>query len=811
MRSFAFVPQLTMRSPRYRGRVAQAFGLLTVICGLSSSQASAAGASFYESIAAGVDNANAQAIAYLQKGIWRTNVADTEMIWQISSANRARIEIEYAKSQVKRGLVDLINPITVTIRNTSGVCTVLTFKHIEYGEGGFFSGNSDLKIKGDANCKDADGVVEAEKHLALANDSSDFFQGRIFAALDASPAIAALSSRGKPPVEKCNNATCSSATPDKGPITQVSIYGKTDSAGNPLAPFALEFKDNAVIPLSVNNFLKLKQGSKVIVTQLKYDLVQERGSATLGQLTALLKGGTLSAGDTTLNFPEGSQIVFQNASLDAANGQLKVSRGSFEGYLASGSVLSINSNPKTPSNVVLDRAAVKLDGIEATFQGKNRTVSAQFGSFDTQIVSAELWFSPSNSVRLGYTNLHFDLGCPAGAPAGCLPINWGPNGTALSGKLTGLASDIKGGQLALNNAGVVQIDGGKILSGELAIDTRKKDNLLLGRIDEFTLEASAQNISLDAANKIRVARVKLTSNDILFVQDDPYPVGHLKVEGGVNGATVDGIGDIVVSNAALDATISRVAGDELRVDTAALNGLIVVRYDSNRRGNVDFKVTDARYYRGQGDGKLSMTARDFKYDLRSPRGSEHPECCGDLGFKSDVDVKEMVVNLAADPIQIDAEIKSAAGKWQIVPKGSIGLGVSASVADQEAVDMKIREKVGSTLICHPHLRTDAKTYRITGTGTFSVGSGGGRLAITNASINEGLSTRVEDNCGTVAQLLCGIVGTIISGNPIGGAAAAIMCGKEVDKYRNMATDEIKNKSVEEVSKFRYESTFGGGS
>jgi hypothetical protein len=204
-----------------------------------------------------------------------------------------------------------------------------------------------------------------------------------------------------------------------------------------------------------------------------------------------------------------------------------------------------------------------------------------------------------------------------------------------------------------------------------------------------------------------------------------------------------------------------------------------------------------------------MTARDFKYDLRTPGGSEHPECCGDLGMKADVDIKELVVNLAADPVTVDAEIKSAAGKWQIIPKGTIPLAVSATVADQEGVDMKIRWKVGSTLICHPRLRTDAKTYRMTGTGTFSVGSDGGRFAISNASISEGLSTRIEDNCGEVSQLLCGIIGTIISGNPIGGAAAAVMCGKEVDKYRHQATDGIRDKSVEEVSKFRYESTFGG--
>jgi len=791
-----------------RERAVRQLGLLILGCGLFSHQAGAAGSTFYESIAEGVDNANAQAITYLQKGIWRTNVADTDMVWQIPSANRARIEIQYVNSSIKRGLIDLVTPITVTIRNTSGVCTVLTFKHIEYGDGGFFSGNSDLKIRGDANCKDADGVVEVEKHLALADSSGEFFKGRIFAALDTSPGAAAISTRRRPQIEKCTDATCTSAVADKGPITQISIYGKTDSAGNPLDPFSLEFKENAVLSLSVNNFLKLKKGSNIVVSQLKYDVVQDRGSATLGVFNALLKNGSLSAGDTTLNFPDNSKIVFQNVKLDGSSSALKISRGSFDGYLASGSVINLNSNPKTPSKIVLDRAAVKFDGIEASFQGRNRTVSAQFGSLDTQIVSAELWFSASNSIRLGYTKIHFDLGCPAGAPASCLPVSWGTDGTALSGKLTGLATDIKGGQLGLNNVGVINLDGGKILSGELALDTRKK-NPLVGRIDEFTLQASAQNLSLDSGNKIRVATVKLASNDMQFVPDDPYPVGHLKVDGTVNGATIDGVGDITIANAVLDAVISRVANDELRVDTAALNGLIVVRYDNTRRGNVDFKVADARYYRGQGDGKLTMTARDFKYDLRTPDGSEHPECCGDLGMKADIDIKQMVANLAADPVTIDAEIKSAAGKWQVIPKGPIGLGVSVTVADQEAIDMKIRWKVGSTEICHPHLRTDAKTYRLTGTGSFSLGSDGGRFAISNASINEGLSTRIEDNCTQISQLICGIIGGVITGNPIGGAAAAIMCGNEVDKYRHQATEGIRDKSVEEVSKFHYESTFGG--
>jgi len=36
-----------------------------------------------------------------------------------------------------------------------------------------------------------------------------------------------------------------------------------------------------------------------------------------------------------------------------------------------------------------------------------------------------------------------------------------------------------------------------------------------------------------------------------------------------------------------------------------------------------------------------------------------------------------------------------------------------------------------------------------------------------------------------------------------------MCGNEVDKYRHQATEGIRDKSVEEVSKFHYESTFGG--
>jgi hypothetical protein len=169
-----------------------------VLCGLPHS-ASASGASFYDSVVAGIAKANAQAMVYLKKGVWRTNVADTDMIWDIQSSNRARIEVAYKNGQISRGLVDLIAPITVTIRNTTGVCTVIRFKHLEYGDGGFFQGNSDLKIVGSSNCNDASGVVEVEKHLALTNDPADFFRGRIFTSLSNAPIGAANLSR--PPIE----------------------------------------------------------------------------------------------------------------------------------------------------------------------------------------------------------------------------------------------------------------------------------------------------------------------------------------------------------------------------------------------------------------------------------------------------------------------------------------------------------------------------------------------------------------------------------------------------------------------------------
>jgi hypothetical protein len=215
---------------------------------------------------------------------------------------------------------------------------------------------------------------------------------------------------------------------------------------------------------------------------------------------------------------------------------------------------------------------------------------------------------------------------------------------------------------------VIQIDNGKITANGLEIDTRRKDTPVIGRIDQIELNVSAQNISLDDKNKVRAATVGIKSNDVVFVENDPYPVGHMKVSGQVNGATVFGIGDIVISNASIDAAISRVEKDELRVDTASLDGLSIVSYGQNRRGNVKFKVVDARYYWGQGDGKLSMSVTNFGYDMQTPSGSEHPECCGDLGFKSDIDIKAITVKFAADPIQIDAEILSAAGKWEIKPK-----------------------------------------------------------------------------------------------------------------------------------------------
>jgi hypothetical protein len=780
---------------------ASAFSLIT------PNQAIAAGSTFYDSLAAGVKNANAQAVVYLKKGVWRTNVADTEMIWSIAGTNRGRMEIEYKNENIKRGMIDLINPITVTVRNAGGACTVLTFKHIEYTGTGLFSGNSDLKIVGGAGCNDPDGMIEIEKHLALTNDAARFFRGKVFTSLAPLPNNVTSS---RPPIEICADPKCTSTQADIGPITLIQLYGTADSNGNPLQPFAVDFKENTVLSLGTNNFLQLRDGSHVQVSQLRYDLVQSRGSATLSDLTALLKGGTLSAGHTSINFPNGSKIKFDDVALDAAKSSLTISRGNFDGQIASGSIINLNSSSGKLSKLVLDGAKVKLLGLSGTFQGTQQSLAAQYGSLEAQITSADLWFGASSEVVLGYTTLRLDLGCPPTSPSpSCLPIAWSNQGTSLSGQITAFNSDITAGQFGLNNLGVIRLQGGKIKAGDLALDTRKKDEPITGKFTEVSVSASSQDLLLDTKNKIKFAHIDLTSNDLEFVSNDTYPIGHLTIKGQINGGTMDGLGDIAVANAnaKLDSVISRTANDEIRVDTAEVSGSLKILYDQSRVGNVDFSLKDARYYHGQGDAKLSMNAHDFTYDLRTPSGSEHPECCGDLGFKSDIDIKSFLVQFAAAPLNIDAEVKAAGGTWTIKPTHPIPVTAQVHIGEQLGVDAKLRSKVGSTLICEPLLKTDNHDYTIVATGNFSVSSSGGNVSVSGASINEGLATHIDNKCDDVAKVLCGIIGTIISGNPIGGAAAAIMCGNEVSKYERQATDSIRDKSVEEVSKLHYQSSF----
>jgi hypothetical protein len=238
----------------------------------------------------------------------------------------------------------------------------------------FFQGNSDLKIVGSSNCNDASGVVEVEKHLALTNDPADFFRGRIFTSLSKAPIGAANLSR--PPIESCSDKSCKTTHPDNGPITLARFYGSADSRGKPIKPFAVDFKENTVIPLSSNNFLKLRTGSHIDIGQLEYDVIQSKGKAVLSELRAVLKDGTLAAGDTTLKFPDGSDILFSEVALDANKDLVAVSRGSFEGVLTNGSVISLGSTKDRPSKINLDRATAQLDGISAVFKGNSRTISA---------------------------------------------------------------------------------------------------------------------------------------------------------------------------------------------------------------------------------------------------------------------------------------------------------------------------------------------------------------------------------------------------------------------------------------------------
>ena len=215
-------------------------------------------------------------------------------------------------------------------------------------------------------------------------------------------------------------------------------------------------------------------------------------------------------------------------------------------------------NDTQQSVLQVQQAAAHLNGIDLKYSSAGKELTAQGGSVVGLFQQASLWFRKTSNLNLLATNLNFTLGCAANdnSPT-CYPAYWGPSGTRISGYIDKFSTAISGGQFEISGDGSIRVDSGNIACAGLFVDTRQTNTPVRGQITSLTLNFSAQDLAIDKTSKITAGQLSLTSNNLQFENDDPYPVGTAALTGSVTGVYGAIVGSVPMATTSFAATLSQ--------------------------------------------------------------------------------------------------------------------------------------------------------------------------------------------------------------------------------------------------------------
>ena len=787
--------------------------LIFAFLGFFQSEAFASNSDFYGSLIKAIDVVDVRAHISLDSGTWKSSLNAADLIWSIPATTVPELGFHYLHGTIVSDPDPAHDKLTylqfpsvpgaggkkvptfmdVTVLKTvQGVRHCATFRifRLEFDNGGTLNSNSQIELRpATPSCPGNGSFFDLNGFLKLAETSDAMFRGRIFAGLGPSASVV-----------QCRDVECTPArtTKDNGPITEIQFFGFQNG---------ISFSSGSPIVFSPTASITLDPGSKVGVSTLDYYLNTESGEAVFTDSVFAIRSGLLQVGSVILNLAEygkqgPSTLRFPKIELKKDGNILKMTEGQLQAGLARGSVLTLMNDPQNPSQIVVDMANANFIGLAFTFGGGQQVISARQATIEVSALSATLGFSANNSAVLGYSSVDMVLGCQdlSKSATECPGFSWSPGVVTLVGEIGNVAGSLTGGRFAFGDAGYSRIHGGQFKGQSLSIDTRNKTPIV-GKIAVKGLDLSGENIWIDASTNIKAASVSLDSDDLQFSADDKYPTGTVTLAGTVSEVTGGAFSALTLQSATLSATIGRQPGKKPEIISGEIKAVLALVDGATASATANLTIRQIHYYDGSGnaflDFQLSSAKATYLTDEQTWKGS---------GTFDKVTIK-------LDAIELDFSLDGAIGKqnvpiqianskWNIEPF-SLPFTLDLPLQDKELIyGIFETEPIGPN--CTSHVKFVPHTYRITGNVT--VGLSNLSYSVDGIDIDQGLQVDIDaGSCGKVVEAACFLAGTATF-TPIGGVAAAVMCGKEIAKKEAELEQKVHDASLDKVRNLHFHST-----
>ncbi|MGM4917457.1 hypothetical protein [Tardiphaga sp. 813_E8_N1_3] len=742
-----------------------------------------------DSALSAIDSANGQARLDLSKGFYKATSGSSYVVIEVPADMGSVLKFDYRFRSLASASWEFDQTIFVSLY-AGGKCVKIGVKKFVYSEGGFISGSSDQTIVPGGDCRESEPLARINDFLRLAADPGDFFRGAAFVALST--------------MKKCTSSACTALV--KGlPIRRATFFGSVSPGGQPLPALAATFKEGARLILPQNGMLVLAANSGAVFNDLVYDLEASTGSALLNKFSVNLSDGLISGGQTIFRIGPQSKFTAEEVKFEKNDVAVKISRGALSGELGEGTSILLSNDQAKTSTINVRYAKLTLAGLSYEGAPGQSSLSFQRGILSTQLENAEFWFSDRNSIRVGYTNINFVLGCPENVAVDtCAPVNWSKAGLSVYGTINAFSTTLVGGQFNISNVGTIQLKGGQIAADTLAIDSKNKTSPITGKINKFEISLEGQDLHLDGSTIASLARADIKANDLLYKVGQSLPVGTVKISGMASRVEGGKIGKVRFdAGAKFDLQIDRRDNEEPEVIDGNIDGEAKVTMDGGNWLQASVHVERLRYFRGLGDAILKLTATAGQYVFSTP--SDHQTADAVL-LKSEIDVKSIkLAPTLSQPIVIGpTDVKASQGKWVIDPVVGVPFKFAVPIAQQEIVYAPIKDKVTHGTVCAPKVMLRDQSPEITGKIDVFASSAGGKIKIYDNKISAGIDVQADDRgCQGIADLVCFLVGTAFGG-PIGGAALAVACDNNIEGAKAKLTDQVRDESIKKVAESKFE-------
>lgn len=764
--------------------------LASVVAGLSSP--AHARSEYLDTVLAAIENSNAQAHLYFDKGTYRAIRGDVQMTLEVPANQRALMKFAIVRRNLQRGTLSFQSPVFLTVRK-DGSCVRLEIRRIDY-ENGLPASTSQWTmrpISGVApalSCNDSEGLINLDSVVGANTDPAAFFKGAVFNSSSA--------------IRKCTTSACTQTTTGQ-PISRATFFSDGDQQ-NTLAAFAVSFADGSVIALPERGYLKLAGGSGAQFDALDYYLPRDEGDALLSKFRVTVQDGAITSGSTVLWLAPSTQVALEQIQMKRQGNQFSIARGSVLGELGRGSTVVLSTNQARSSLINVMGARVQLAGLTyLSADGRNELAFAR-GNFDAQLQSADLWMNELTNIRLGYTNLNLILGCADPAlPPNCPGARWTNDAVEVRGLIQAFATQIDGGQFPISNVGSTRIARGRIEADALQLDSTNRVSPITGLIKTVELAFEGDDLLLDRSTRVTAARVDLKSTNLTFTPRESLPIGIISLEGSVTRATAEGIGRVDLTDATAKLKIERRENDEPRISEGELSAKTKMRLEGGSYASGSIDLRDVRYHHGEGNGNLRLSVDEGRYTFTTPGGRKTEG--GDLA-RVEINVKpiDIEVGLRSPFVLGPTRIEAAYSRWSIARVTNSPLRLYLKIPAGELVYAPVRGPVGT--ICAPKVNLLGQRSSLNAQVDAFASNQGGGVKVHDAEVSEPVQADVDDRgCSEAAGLICGVIGSVAG--PIGAAALAMICASRVEEGEAQLEEQIRTRSLELVEDFHYDFTF----